>query len=153
MGNHVLGGGFYATRLYQDLREKAGLVYYVSSSFDVGQTRAIYSVNFACDPQNISRARVIVERNLRDLQTTPVTSEELRQAKAMLLREIPLSESSVDSIALGLIYRATHELPLDEPALAAKRYLQLTAEEVKAAFGRWLRPDDLAQISEGPAAK
>ncbi len=30
LGNHVLGGGFYATRLYQDLRENAGLVYFVS---------------------------------------------------------------------------------------------------------------------------
>ena len=33
LGNHVLGGGFYATRLYRDLREKSGLVYFVDSSF------------------------------------------------------------------------------------------------------------------------
>jgi len=36
LGNHVLGGGFYATWFYQDLRMKSGLVYYVSSSFDGG---------------------------------------------------------------------------------------------------------------------
>ena len=29
LGNHVLGGAFYATRLYQGMREKSGLVYYV----------------------------------------------------------------------------------------------------------------------------
>jgi len=62
LGNHVLGGAFYATRLYQGLREKSGLVYYVGSSFDVGQTRAIYMVNFACDPQNVSRARISSSR-------------------------------------------------------------------------------------------
>ena len=39
LGNHVLGGGFYATRYYRDLREKGGLVYTVGSSFDVGRTR------------------------------------------------------------------------------------------------------------------
>jgi zinc protease len=139
LGNHVLGGAFYATRLYQDLREKTGLVYYVSSSFDVGQTRALYVVNYACDPQNVARARAIVEQDLKNIQTTLVTPEELRQAKALLLREIPLSESSVDSIAQGLIYRATHELPQDEPTRAAQQYLKLTAEQVRAAFAKWLR--------------
>jgi zinc protease len=37
LGNHVLGGALYASRLYRDLREHTGLVYDVSSSFDVGK--------------------------------------------------------------------------------------------------------------------
>ena len=82
-----------------------------------------------------------------------MTPEELQQAKALLLREIPLSGSSVDSIAEGLIYRATHELPLDEPIRAAHRYLELTAEQVQAAFAKWGRPNDLVQVTEGPSPK
>jgi zinc protease len=153
LGNHVLGGAFYATRLYQSLREKTGLVYYVSSSFDVGQTRALYAVGYACDPQNVAKAKVIVEQNLENMQSAPVSPGELQQAKALLLREIPLSEASVGSIAEGLIYRATHELPLDEPTRAAHRYLGLTAEEVRAAFAKWVRPNDLVQVTEGPSPK
>ncbi len=153
LGNHVLGGAFYATRLYQDLREEAGLVYYVSSSFEVGQTRSLYLVKYGCDPRDVTRARVIVERNLKEMQTSPVSSDELHQAKALLLREIPLSESNVDSIAAGLVYRATHNLPLDEPTVAAHRYLKLSAEEVKAAFEKWLRADGMVQVTEGPAGK
>ena len=153
LGNHVLGGAFYATRLYRDLREETGLVYYVASSFDVGLTRSLYAVTYGCDPQNVPKARVIVERNLKEMQTSLIPSDQLHQAKALLLREIPLSESSVESIAAGLLYRATHELPLDEPILAAHRYLKLTPEEVKAAFVKWLRPGDLVQVTEGPTAK
>jgi zinc protease len=153
LGNHVLGGAFYATRLYQDLREKNGLVYYVSSDFDVAQTRALYLARYACDPQNVARARAIILENLRNMQTTLVTPRELKQAKALLLREIPLAESSVENIAEGMIYRATHDLPLDEPTLAAQRYLDLTAEQVRAAFAKWLRPGDLAQVTQGPAPK
>ena len=153
LGNHVLGGAFYATRLYQSLRQESGLVYYVSSSFDVGQTRSLYEVRYACDPQNVAKARAIVEQDLKNMQTSLVTPEELRQAKALLLREIPLSESSVDSIAKGLIYRATHELALDEPTRAAHRYLELTAEQVQAAFVKWFRPNDLVQVTEGPSPK
>jgi zinc protease len=150
LGNHVLGGGFYATRFYQDLREKTGLVYYVFSSFDVGRTRSFYVVNYGCDPPNVNKARDIVERNLKEMQTAPVPPEELQLAKALLLRQIPLQESSVEAIAKGLLHRATHDLPLDEPILAAHRYVKLTAEAVKAAFARWLHPGDLVEVTEGP---
>jgi zinc protease len=153
LGNHVLGGAFYATRLYRDLREESGLVYYVSSSFDIGQKRALYAVEYGCDPDNVLKARAIVERNLRSMQTALVTADELDQAKALLLRDIPLSESSVSSIAGGLIYRATHDLPLNEPTLAAHQYLKLTSKKVKAAFAKWLHPGDLVQVTEGPAPK
>ena len=153
LGNHVLGGAFYATRLYRDLREETGLVYYVDSSFVVGLTRSLYTVSYGCDPQNVPKARVIVERNLKEVRTSLIPSDQLQQAKALLLREIPLSESSVESIAAGLVYRAVHDLPLDEPIRAARRYLMLTPEEVKTAFEKWLRPGDLVQVTEGPTAK
>jgi zinc protease len=150
LGNHVLGGGFYATRFYKDLRENTGLVYFVSSSLDMGKTRAIYEVQYACDPPNVSKARNIVERDLSDLQKSPPTADELDEAKALLLREIPLSESSVNTIAAGMISRAMLGLPLDEPIRAAKRYLELSPQDVRAAFAAWIRPDGLAQVTEGP---
>jgi len=151
LGNHVLGGGFYATRLYQDLRETSGLVYYVASEFDVRRTRGQYVVAYACDPSNVAKARTIVVQNLKQMQEQPVGDDDLQRAKALLLREIPLSESSVDSIALGFLRRVELDLPLDEPTRAARQYIKLSAENVRAAFAKWIRPDDLVQVSQGPA--
>jgi zinc protease len=151
LGNHVLGGGFYATRLYRDLRENGGLVYYVGSSFRIGKTRSTYEVNYACDPPNVSKARAIVVRDLTAMQKEPVSDHELEQAKAMLLRQIPLSQGSETSIADGLLSRSDIGLPLDEPIVAAHHYIALTAPEVQAAFTKWLRPNDLVQVTEGPA--
>ena len=153
LGDHVLGGAFYATRLYHDLREKGGLVYYVSSTFDVGQKRSLYVVRYGCDPPNVTKAQTIIVRDLKAMTTAPVTPVELQKAKALVLREIPLSESSVGSIARGLIYRSTHDLPLDEPTLAAHKYLALTAPQVQAAYAKWLRPDDLVRVTQGPEPK
>jgi zinc protease len=150
LGNHVLGGGFYATRLYRDLREKTGLVYHIDASFEVDKTRARYFVSYACDPPNVSLAHSIIQRDLQDMQTDPVTPQELKVAKAMALREIPLSESSLKSIAFGLISRTELDLPLQEPTLAAQHYLALTADQVKAAFTRRVRPRDLVRVAEGP---
>jgi zinc protease len=41
LGNSVLGGALYATRLYRDLREDAGLVYVVSSAIEASRTRGL----------------------------------------------------------------------------------------------------------------
>jgi zinc protease len=151
LGDHVLGGGFYATRLYQDLREKSGLVYYVGVGLQAGRTRSVYEVDYACDPGHVANARAIVARNLKRMQDQPVGADELRRAKAMLLREIPLEESSLSSIAQGFITRTTLGLPLDEPTRAARSYMALSAATVKTAFARWLRPDALVQVTQGPA--
>jgi len=150
LGNHVLGGGFYATRLYHDLRQVAGYVYNVDVSLDTSKTRASYSVNYGCDPPNVSKARALIVRDLDQMRTQDVSPAELHQAKALLLRSIPLSESSEDAVAGGLLGRAEIGLPLDEPILAAKKYYALTADEVKAAFAKHIQPDNLVQIVRGP---
>jgi zinc protease len=151
LGNHVLGGGFYATRLYRDLREKSGLVYFVDSSFNIGLTRGVYEVAYACDPPNVSQARAVILRDLKDIQTKKVSAQELHQAKLMLLREIPLAESSVDYIAQGWLSYSSLGLPLDERVQAGKMYAKLGAKDVKSAFAKWVRPDDLVQVTQGPA--
>ncbi|MFY9728940.1 MAG: pitrilysin family protein [Bryobacteraceae bacterium] len=153
LGNNVLGGGFYATRLYRDLRQKTGYVYNVDNALRATETRAAYSVTYGCDAENVSKARLLVERDLAAMRTTDVTAAELQQAKALLLRQISMSESSEDDVASGFVARALMGLPLDEPIRAAQRYYALSAEQVRAAFEKWIRPEDLVQVVRGPAPK
>jgi zinc protease len=150
LGNHVLGGGFYATRLYHDLRQVAGYVYTVNVSLNASKTRATYSVQYGCDPQNVSKARALIVRDLDQMQTQDVSPSELQQAKALLLRQIPLSASSEDALAGGLLGRAVIGLPLDEPVLAAQKYMALTADDVKNAFAKEINTGNLVQVVRGP---
>lgn len=150
LGNHVLGGGFYATRLYRDVREQAGYVYNINDSLAAGQTRAEYSIEYGCDPQNVTKARVLIQGELNAMQKYNVTPAELQQAKALLLRQIPLSESSEDDLAGGMIARARIGLPLNEPFTAAKRYFDMSADQVRAAFAKWIDPANLVQVVRGP---
>ena len=69
LGNHVLGGGFYATRLYHDLRQVTGYVYNVDVRFEATRSRATYAVTYACDPKNSSKAAALIARDLADMQT------------------------------------------------------------------------------------
>lgn len=151
LGNAVLGGGFYSARLSVDLRKNSGLVYSVGSQLQSGKTRTVYLIAYACDPQNVSKAAGIVAGHLANMQMKPVGEDELRRVKALLLRQIPLGESSVPAIAGGLIRRSTLELPLDEPMIAARRYMDLEPSDVHNAFRKWIRPDGLVRVSLGPA--
>ncbi len=153
LGDHVLGGGFYATRLYHDLRQTTGLVYFVGVGMDATKTRASYSIEYGCDPGNVSKAHALIVRDLDQMRTQDVSPSELHQAKALLLRQIPLGEASETAVADGLLDRAVIGLPLDEPILAAKKYNSLTAAQVRAAFARDIHPADLVQVVRGPAPK
>jgi len=150
LGNAVLGGGFYSTRLTRDLRKDAGLVYSVQSRLEFSQTRGLYLVEYACDPQNVLKVHGLVAEELRRMQRAPASADEILRAKALILRRIPLEEASVEDIAGGLIERRVLDLPLNEPTLAARHYLGLGAREVQAAFAKWLRPGDLVRVSQGP---
>lgn len=153
LGNQVLSGGLFASRLYRDLRENTGLVYYVNSSFQVGRSRAIYSIHYGCDPDKVSQAQAIVVRDLRQMQTAPVTAAELRQAKAQILRDLPLAQASVGAIANGLLSRSLLHLPLNEPEIAARIYFHLSARQVQQAFRKWVRPLGFVEVTQGPAPK
>jgi zinc protease len=150
LGNAVLGGSFYSTRLSIDLRKNTGLVYSVGAGLQAGRTRGAYTVEYACDPQNVAKAEAIVKRDIRAMQTTPVGDEELGRVKALLLRQIPLSESSVSDIGRGMLGRRDLGIPLEEPLQAARRYIELTPADIQRVFQKWLRPDDLVRISQGP---
>ena len=150
LGDHVLGGGFYATRLYRDLRQEAGLVYNVSNQLSAGKTRSTYSVSFGSDPPNVSKARRLIVRDLRAMQTTDVTPGELSQAKAILLRQLPLAEASTSSVAESLASYAQRGLPLDEAHRAAAIYAGLTASQIRTAFAKYIRPNGFVQVVQGP---
>jgi zinc protease len=151
LANHVLGGGFYATRLYHDLRQETGLVYTVQNDLTATRTRSVYAVRFACDPSSVDRATALIQRDLQAMQTADVTDQELDQAKALLLRRIPLSESSESAVADGLVARAQLGLPLNEPERAASRYLALSAADLRAAFARWIRPAGFVRVVQRPS--
>jgi zinc protease len=107
------------------------------------KTRSVYTVTYACDPKNTAKARELIQRDLIAMQKDEVTPAELQQAKALLLRQMPLGESSEDSIAGGLLARAQIG--------AAKLYFGMTAVQIRAAFAKRIRPDGFVQIVRGPA--
>jgi len=153
IGMNVLAGGYYATRFFRDLREESGLVYSVGGQLDAGPNRGFLAISYGCDPQNVSKARALIEQELLAMQSREVSPDELKQAKMLLLRQIPLSRASVVGIAGQYLELVRNKLPLDEPQQAAGRLVVISAEEVRDAFARHIRVEDLVQVTLGPEPK
>lgn len=153
LGNAVLGGGDagpLTSRLFRDLRMNAGLVYMVDTDLSIGETRSRFQITYASSPQNSAEARTLVDRDLKQMQLTPVPPQELALTKASLLRRTIVDASAEDAIAGGLLLRSIEGEPLDEPAITARHIEATTAEQIRAAFARYIRPDGFVVLTEGP---
>ncbi|MHB1870984.1 MAG: hypothetical protein ACYCT1_09055, partial [Steroidobacteraceae bacterium] len=69
----------------------------------------------------------------------------------ILLRGIPLGESSFDQIGSRLLDYAAHGEPLDEDVIAGRRYRALTAAQVQQAYRQAIRLNGFAMAVKGPA--
>ena len=151
MANQVLTGGTFASRLYRQLRVERGLVYYVSSGFNTSRTRTRLVFRYGSDPDKVDEAERLIRRALVRMARTPISETELHRAQAGLIRQIPLNEASASAIGYGLLSRVALDQPLDTPYRAARIYKDLDAEAIQAAVKKWIRPDDLVRVVQGPA--
>jgi zinc protease len=152
MGSQILGGGFDA-HLMQDIRVKAGLVYSVYSSVSLEKNRGTFNVNFGCDPDKVGQAHALVVRDVKQMQTIPVTAVELHAAKGKMLRQLALGGSSFGSIAQNFLGLSMQGKPLDADAIAAQQYMDMTAAQIQAVFKQDVRPDGFVTAVKGPAPK
>jgi|SRR5579875_3499778 len=150
LGNEVLGGNGFASRLMVDIRVKHGYAYGANSMLRIDRARSSFYVSYGSDPDKVKSVDKLVLENLKELRDSPVNANELLNAKQALIRSIPLDVSSINSIARALLTWSKNGEPLDEPVVAAKYYLSLTAGQVQAAFRKYVRPAHLVQVVEGP---
>ena len=150
LGNDVLGGNGFASRLMTDIRVKHGYAYGAGSGIRFDRSRTIFFVQYGSDPDKVAPVDGLVRQNLLEMQTTPVKDEELTNARQYEIRSIPVGVASISSIARSLLSWAWHDEPLNQPMVAAEHFMALTPEQVQAAFKKYLKPQNLTQVVQGP---
>ncbi|MHC1481648.1 M16 family metallopeptidase [Frateuria aurantia] len=150
LGNDVLGGNGFASRLMTDIRVRHGYAYGAYSGLQVQKSRSIFYVSYGSDPGKVEPVDTLVRQNLEKLRSTPVEAQELENARQAQIRSIPLSVASFRSIGMSLLRWSYQGEPLDQPMVAARHYLSLTAGQVQAAFSRYILPQHLSQVVQGP---
>ncbi len=153
LGNDVLGGNGFASRLMTDIRVKHGYAYGAGSGAQFERSRSVFYVQYGSDPGKVAPVDALIMKNIKSMQDTPVSKSELDNARQYEIRSIPVSVSSVNRIARELLGWSWQGLPLDEPMVAAQHYLDMSSQQVQDAFRKYIKPDHFVQVLQGPAPK
>ena len=149
--NQILGaGGAFESRLWQELRQKRGLVYSVASTVEAGNDRGDFKVELNASPGKVVEAVAFVRSELLTLQTQPVTPTELNDAKLRLVSDALLDESSAEGQVRQLLDIGTNDLPLDYYRTLNDRFANITAADVERVAKKYLDPSQLVEIYAGP---
>jgi zinc protease len=144
--NYILGGGGFSSRLMDNIRDNKGLAYDVHSAFSARKEPGAFSVSI--QTKNESANEVIAEtlKEIRRIQTEPVSEKELADAKAYLTGSFPLKMDTYAKIAGMLTSIELYNLGLDYP----QRYLALinavTREDIQRVARKYLHPDSLVIV-------
>ena len=150
--NQILGaGGAFESRLWQELRQKRGLVYSVNSSLDTDADRGDLRVELNASPQRVVESVALVRQELRRLQDEPVSETELQEAKVRLVSNALLDEASSTGQAKQLLDIAVNGLPLDYYRTLNERFARITAADVQRVARAYLRPESLIEVYAGPS--
>ncbi|MFJ3034412.1 M16 family metallopeptidase [Curtobacterium pusillum] len=94
--NAVLGGGM-SSRLFQEVRERRGLAYAVSSFAPAYLDNGAFGVYAGCAPDNVAGVIEIVDAEFRRMVDDGITTDELRRAKGQIEGALTLSLEDSDA--------------------------------------------------------
>lgn len=149
VGNHILGGGGFTSRLMEEVREKRGLTYGVSSDFSPGLDRGAFVISLQTRPDQAAEALKVSQDVLRKFIAEGPTEKELKAAKDNLVGGFALRIDSNRKLLGNVSNIAWNGLPLDYLEHWTDRVQALTTKDVKDAMQRMVQPDRMVTITLG----
>ena len=92
----ILGRGM-SSRLFQEVREKRGLSYDISSRMQFFQDAGMFTVTAGLDPAKAKAALATIDRELKRIREKPVSAAELKRTKDFLIGNFRLAHEKVTS--------------------------------------------------------
>ena len=153
VGNYILGGGGFVSRLMSEVREKRGLAYSVFSYFAPGKENGIFQAGLQTKNDQAALALEVMSSTIAQFITDGPTPSELIAAKANLVNGYPLRIDNNRKLLDNVSSIAWNDLPLDTMDVWTKQVEAVTLEQVKAAFQKYLAMDRMKIVVLGAKNK
>lgn len=153
VGNYVLGGGGFSSRLTDQVREKRGLTYGVDSFFAPSKQPGPFSITLQTKKENTNEAVGLVRQILAKYVAEGPTDAELKAAKDNLINGFPLRIDSNRKLLTNVANIGWYGLPLDYLDTWTAQINKVTRDQVRAAFQRHVHPDAVATVIVGGPEK
>ncbi|RZT38751.1 zinc protease [Cupriavidus agavae] len=153
VGNYVLGGGGFSSRLTDQVREKRGLTYGVDSYFAPSRQPGPFGISLQTKKENTDEALGLVRQILAQYVAQGPTDAELKAAKDNLVNGFPLRIDSNRKLLTNVANIGWYGLPLDYLDTWTAQINKVTRDQVRAAFQRHVHPDAMATVIVGGPQK
>ena len=149
VGNEILGGGGFVSRLTEEVREKKGLVYSVYSYFMPLYAEGPLEIGLQTKKEQADEALNIVNSTLKKFINEGPNEMELIAAKQNLVGGFPLRLDSNAKILDYLSMMAFYKLPISYIDNYISEINKVTVDQIKAAFKNKIDPNKLTTIIVG----
>ncbi len=149
VGNYILGGGGFVSRLTEEVREKRGLAYSVYSYFLPMAELGPFQIGLQTKKEQAEEGLALVKQTVQQFIDKGVTEKELQAAKDNLIGGFPLRIDSNGKILEYLNIIGFYKLPLDYLDSFNDHVAQVTVQQVNDAFKRRLHPETFATVIVG----
>jgi zinc protease len=149
VGNYVLGGGGFSSRLTEEVREKRGLSYSVTSYFLPMRDLGPWRISLSTRKDQIKEAMQVTRDTIKSFIDSGPSEEELKKAKQNLAGGFPLRLDSNRKIFDYLQIIGFYNLPLTFLDDYVKQVENVTVAQIKDAFQRRINLDNLVTVVVG----
>ena len=149
VGNYILGGGGFVSRLTTEVREKRGLSYSVYSYFSPGLHAGAFQVGLTTRPDQAAQALEVAQGVLREFVAQGPTEAELQAAKEYLVNSFALRIDSNRKLIANLSNIAWHGLPMDYLDTWTDKVKAVSVADIRRTFAKALQPERMVTVVVG----
>ena len=149
VGNHILGGGGFTSRLVEEVRSKRGLSYSVYSYFLPLQQPGPFMLGLQTRTDQVQQAIEVCNNVLKDYVANGPTAEELDLSKQSIISGFPLRIDSNKDILGYLSLIGFYNLPLSYLQDFTKNIEEVSLQDVKKAFRKHIDVDSFVTVVVG----
>jgi len=149
VGNYILGGGGFVSRLMSEVRERRGMAYSVYSYFMPMQQPGAFQIGLQTKKEQVEEVLRVVRQTVRDFVENGPTPEELRAAKQNIIGGFPLRIDSNGKLLDYLSVIGFYGLPLSYLDDFQHNVERVTVQSIHQAFRRRIDPDAMATVIVG----
>jgi zinc protease len=147
--NYILGGGGFASRLTNEVREKRGLAYSVGTYLSTLDHAAVIQGQVGTQNARVAESLDIIREEWRRMRDEGPTQQELDDAKTYLVGSYPLRMTSTGSLARVLTAIQMEGFPIDYMTNRNSYVEAVTLDDVRRVAKRLLDPAALMVVVVG----
>lgn len=149
VGNYILGGGGFVSRLTKEVRDARGLSYSVFSYFAPQASLGVFEIGLQTKAEQAEEAVAVARQTLEGFLRDGPTADELQAAQDNLINGFALRLDSNRKLLQQVAVIGWYRLPLDYLDQYPDRVRAVTVAQIREAFGRKLRPESLVTVVVG----